>query len=240
MLERIMSFKKLFAFFTEMESGTQRAVWIAFALFTVAGLVLSFGMAFVNLNTGELANFLRSLRGVWWSPIAVTLMFVVLAFIGAPQFVLIAATVSVFGVIEGSILSWIATMISASVGFSLGKIGGSGALEKIIGNRGGRILKFIGKNGFIASFIVRQVPSGPFIIINLALGASNIEVLPFLSGTGIGILPKILLVGFGAHGLSQVISGKGIYAIGFFILAIAVWLLIVFVLRPILIKYQNR
>ena len=44
-------------------------------------------------------------------------MFIPASFIGAPQFVLIAACVVAFGPIEGFFYSWIATVISAAANF---------------------------------------------------------------------------------------------------------------------------
>lgn len=230
---------KFIKYFTTMESTSQKAVWIAFVLFSIAGLVLAFGMMFVNFDQGQLADFLRALRGKWWAPIAVTGVFTLLAFLGAPQFVLIAATVAVFGPSEGIILSWIATMFSALVGYILGRIGGKKALDKLLSGRGTRLLNFIGNNGFLTSFIVRQVPTGPFILVNLALGATNVRASWFIAGTGLGIMPKILLVAFGAHGIGQVLQGENLSAILFFIAASILWALIVFVVRPILIKRQS-
>lgn len=231
---------KAIKYFTQMESTSQKAVWLAFVLFSIAGLVLAFGMMFVNFDQGEIADFLRDLRGKWWAPIAVTGVFTLLAFMGAPQFVLIAATVAVFGPSEGVILSWVATMFSALVGYILGRLGGKKALDKLFGGRGKRFLNFIGNNGFLTSFIVRQVPTGPFILVNLALGATNVRASWFIAGTGLGILPKILLVAFGAHGIGQVLKGENLSAILFFVTASIIWALIVFVVRPILIKRQDE
>lgn len=225
---------RFYRFFTEMDSTASKAVWIAFGLFTVAGAVLAAGMMFLDLDQSGIADFLRGLRDVWWAPLAVTATFVVLAFVGAPQVVLIAATVAVFGAGEGMVLSWVATLVSGTIGYILGRVGGATALSKLLGGRGGRALGFIGKNGFLASFAIRLVPSGPFIICNMALGAAKVGSMSFLGGTGIGILPKIALVAFGAHGIGAVLNGENQAAIWFFVAAAVVWALIAFVVRPML------
>jgi uncharacterized membrane protein YdjX (TVP38/TMEM64 family) len=227
-------------FFTEMDSTAARAVWIAFILFSIAGGVLAAGMVFIDLDQGAVADFLRSLRGTNWAPAAVTFTFILLAFIGAPQVVLIAATVAVFGPAEGTVLAWIATIVSATVGYLLGRVGGAGALSRLLGKRGGRALRFIGNNGFLASFIIRLVPSGPFIVCNMALGAAKVRSTAFLGGTGVGILPKIALVAFGAHGLGQVLAGENLHAILFFVAAALIWALIAFVVRPMLANKQAQ
>lgn len=203
-------------------------------------MVLAIGMAFVKFDQGVIADFLRSVRGTWWAPIVVTLVFTILAFLGAPQFVLIAATVAVFGTSEGVILSWIATMVSALVGYIIGRIGGAPLLDKMLGGRGKRLMNFIGNNGFLTSFVVRQVPTGPFILVNLALGATKVRASWFIAGTGLGIMPKILLVAFGAHGIGQILKGENLSAIFFFVAAAIIWALIVFVVRPILLKNKSH
>ncbi|HVY03512.1 MAG TPA: hypothetical protein VG983_07635, partial [Caulobacterales bacterium] len=96
----------LVRFLTEMDSKTARTLWVSALLLTVAGAILAFGMVFLKLDQGALADVLRGLRHAWWAPGAVALMFIILAFFGAPQVALIAATVAVFGPEEGALLSW--------------------------------------------------------------------------------------------------------------------------------------
>jgi uncharacterized membrane protein YdjX (TVP38/TMEM64 family) len=117
-------------------------------------------------------------------------------------------------------------------------LGGAEAARKLIGTKGGRLLRFIGNNGFLTSFMVRQVPTGPFILVNLALGASDVRASWFIAGTGLGILPKILLVAFGAHGIGKVLQGENLSAMLFFVAAAIISGLIVFVVRPFFLKRQ--
>jgi len=222
---------KVSAFFLHMDARAVRTLWVSVALFAVAGAVLWAGKSYLDVNQGGVADFLRSARGAWWAPGAVTAVFVVLAFIGAPQIALIAGTIAVFGAGEGMVLSWIATMISALVGFGIGRALGAKGLEKL-GGIGERATSFMGKNGFLASLIIRQVPSGPFVVVNLALGAAKVPWTQFIGGTGLGILPKILLIAFAGHGFSAFERRENLSALAFFAVALLVWLLIVFVVRP--------
>jgi uncharacterized membrane protein YdjX (TVP38/TMEM64 family) len=222
---------KVSAFFSDMDARTVRTLWVSVLLFAVAGAVLWAGKSYLDVNQGGVADFLRSARGAWWSPAAVTAVFVVLAFIGAPQIALIAGTIAVFGPGEGMVLSWLATMISALVGFAIGRVMGAKGLEKL-GNIGERTAGFMGKNGFLASLIIRQVPSGPFVVVNMALGAAKVPWTHFIGGTGIGILPKIMLIAFAGHGFSAFERQDNLLALAFFAVALLVWLLIAFVVRP--------
>ena len=224
-------------FLTSLDATGVRVVWVAFALFTIAGIVLAGGMLLLDIDQGAVSDFLRALRGQWWAVSALVATFVVLAFVGAPQVVLIAATVVVFGTSDGIVLAWIATMISASVGYLIGRVGGANAVRKLLGGRGGRALDFIGENGFLASMIIRMVPSGPFIVVNMALGAAKVPSMQFVGGSGIGIIPKIALVAFGGQGLGAALRGENLSAALFFVAAGIVWALIAFVVRPLL---RNR
>jgi uncharacterized membrane protein YdjX (TVP38/TMEM64 family) len=210
------------------------AAWVGFALLGLVGALLAWGAFRMDWEQSAVAAFLQSLRGQWWAPAAVTATFTVLAFAGAPQVVLIAATVAVFGASEGMVLSWLATMISACVGYCLGRVAGPAALTGLFGGRQGKALAIIGKNGFLTSLMIRLVPSGPFILVNLALGAAKVRLSWFFGGTGIGIVPKIMLIAFGAQGVGQALQGENLPALLFFAAAGATWALIVFVARPML------
>jgi uncharacterized membrane protein YdjX (TVP38/TMEM64 family) len=222
---------KVSAFLLQMDARAVRTLWVSVLLFAIAGAVLAVGMTFLDVNEGGVAAFLRSARGAWWAPAAVTAVFVVLAFIGAPQIALIAGTVAVFGAGEGMVLSWLATMISALVGFGFGRAAGAKGLEKL-GGVGERASSFMGKNGFLASLIIRLVPSAPFVVINMALGAAKVPWTQFIGGTGLGILPKILLIAFAGHGFDAFGRRENLSALAFFAAALLVWLLIAFVVRP--------
>ncbi len=71
------------------------------------------------------------MHGPWALPAAVG-GFAVMAFLGVPQFVLIAAAVVAFGPWTGFAYSWIGTLVSALVGFALGRqLGRQGAPEPV-------------------------------------------------------------------------------------------------------------
>ena len=133
--------------------------------------------------------------------------FTLLAFLGAPQFVLIAAAVVAFGPWLGFAYSWLGTEVSSLVGFWLGRRFGA----RLLNDYGGKGLKqftdLVGRNGFLASLIVRLVPSAPFIIVNMAAGVTPMRLWAFALGTGIGIVPKIALTAFAGHTVVNVVSG---------------------------------
>jgi uncharacterized membrane protein YdjX (TVP38/TMEM64 family) len=72
----------------------------------------------------------------------------------------------------------------------------------------GRFVKLIARNGFFASFIVRLVPSAPFIVVNMAAGVTPMRVVDFLLGTAVGIVPKIMLTAFAGNSIFRVLRGQ--------------------------------
>ncbi|MBJ7413713.1 MAG: TVP38/TMEM64 family protein, partial [Phenylobacterium sp.] len=71
-----------------------------------------------------------------------------------------------------------------------------------------RFMRLVGENGFLASLIVRLVPSAPFIVVNMAAGVTPMRALHFVAGTGIGIVPKIVLTAYAGASIVQLMRGE--------------------------------
>jgi uncharacterized membrane protein YdjX (TVP38/TMEM64 family) len=219
--------RRLFAFLSNMDAKAWRALLISFVLFGGVGLVFLFGAQVLGFN-GEatVERWLGAASGPWSLPLSVA-AFAALAFLGVPQFMLIAAAVVAFGPWAGFAYSWIGTMVSSLVGFYLGRLAGARTLGSFSGEGLKRFMELIGRNGFLASLIVRLVPSAPFIVVNMAAGVTPMRVLDFVLGTGVGIVPKIALTCFAGNSLAQVMRGEG--RAGHIVLLVAVvvvWLVI--------------
>ncbi len=213
-------------FLSNMDARAWRTLAVSFVLFGGVGLVFLFGAQVLGFD-GEatVERWLGAASGVWALPVAVV-AFAALAFIGVPQFMLIAAAVVAFGPVTGFTYSWIGTMVSSLVGFYLGRLAGARVLERFSGDGVRRFMKLIGRNGFVASLIVRLVPSAPFIVVNMAAGVTPMRVTHFVAGTAIGIIPKIVLTAFAGASIIQVLKGEiGRNAVWLALIA-ALWLVI--------------
>lgn len=152
-------------------------------------------MLALEVEVSALGALLSNWRARWWAPAAVVLVFTALAFLGAPQVVLISATALAFGPIWGAALSWCATMISACVGYGLGRWAGAEQMARWSNSAiTARIAGFVARRGVLSAFLVRLVPTGPFVLVNAALGASGMAFWRFGLGTALGIAPKIALI----------------------------------------------
>ncbi len=187
-------------------------------------MVFLFGAPLLGLDSAAVARrWLAAAQGPWALP-AVILAFAVLAFLGVPQIVLIAAVVVAYGPWRGLAYGWSGTLISAMVGFALGRLFGAGLLGDVSGPTVGRFLALVGRNGFLASLVVRLAPFAPFILVNMAAGVAPVAWIDFALGTALGIIPKIVVVAFAGHSLTSIFHG-GAASLAWLALAVAVWLI---------------
>lgn len=196
-------------FIVQLDKKQARAIGVTLFMFALVVAMILMGRYFLDVDESQLKAWLASFAdSVWALPITIVL-FCAAAFFGVPQWLLIGAAVFAFGPLSGFLYSWVSTMLSASLNFWLGRVIGAERLESIGGSLVGRIIRLVRKNGFVTSFTVRLVPTGPFVLVNMAAGVSKMTFPAFLAGTGLGILPKIAAVAFLGQSLMGALRGNG-------------------------------
>jgi len=200
-----------------------RASFLAFVSFGGVGLLVLLGARLCGVTPVGMEAWLRGFSdGPWALPAAIA-MFAALAFLGAPQFVLIAAAVAAFGPWRGAGYSWAGVMVSATLGFWLGRRFAGRLLSLHSGPRLRRFVRMIGRNGLAASLLVRLAPAAPFVLVNMAAGATPMPILDFVMGTAVGIVPKIAITALGAAGVSAAGAHASLAAVGLLALALIAW-----------------
>ena len=200
--------KSLWSFLTHMDKQALRAALFLLVMFGLVLAMVLAGREFLALGQGQVAGALEPLRGSVWGLPAAIVIFTLAAFIGVPQWALIAAVVLVFGPLQGGVFAWISTMFSAATNFWIGRAMGAERLSRFGAGLVNRIVSVIRRNSFMASFAVRFVPTGPFILVNMAAGVSQVKFAAFMAGTGLGIIAKIAVVVLIAKGLLTGAQGK--------------------------------
>ncbi len=218
-------------FLTRLDATAQRSVLITLALFGLVIAIFLVGKAGIGLDMRAVEGTISSFSESPLAPLILIAIFCVAAFLGAPQFGLIAMAVAVFGPWQGMAYSWLATMISGAVTFWVGRFAGEETFRRYAGNMANRMSSFIGRNAFAASAIVRNVPTGPFLVVNMAFGISSARFLPFWAGMAIGIVPKILLVAFAGQSLLAALQGAPWIAVGAALAAGGLWIAIMLYAR---------
>lgn len=200
--------KSLWAFFTQMDKQALRALSVLLVMFGVVIILVLIGQEMLSLQESEFHRFFQHLRESGYGLPLTILTFVLAAFLGAPQWALIAGVIVAFGPVNGGIYAWIATMVSASLDFWLGRWMGAERLRRYGGELVNRIVRIVRRNGFVTSFAVRFVPTGPFVLVNMAAGVSRMTFPSFFAGTALGIIPKITIVALVGQGLISGGEGK--------------------------------
>ena len=187
--------RQLGRFLNSMDAKAITSLAVSLTLLVFVVLMFLFGQQWLRLNEdGAVLTLLARAAESPWAILGVISVFSLLALTGFPQILLFTVTIIAFGPKNGAIYSWVATMVSATLTFGLGHFLGGRWIHRLGGDRVHRTIDFIGGHGILASGLVRVVPSAPFIVVNAAAGAAHIPMWKFWTGTGIGIVPKIMLV----------------------------------------------
>lgn len=232
--------RRLLDFILNMEGRRWRAALATALLLGATVALLMIGKSQMGLEAEEkLEAWLQGYAGSPWAFAATVLLFIAAAFIGAPQFILIAACVVAFGPSLGFFYSWAATVGSAGVTYWLGRGPTARLLDRYGGRTLGRLKGFVGKNAFYASFMIRNVPSAPFIVVNMAFGATRASFPAYLLGCALGVLPKTALVAFFGGAVVSAVSGDGVWTSAILAGVAVVWLGLMLGVRE-LVKRRER
>lgn len=218
-----------------MDARAWRAMALSALLVVAVLALLVIGRMFFGPQiTAFIDSTLGQAQRGHWGLIAAILVFVLTSFVGAPQFVLIGACVVAFGPVNGFWYAWVATIISGAVNYLVGALTSAHTTKHFGGATGGRFTSFMNKNAFLASLLIRNVPSGPFIVVNMAFGAARVSFIAFITGLALGVLPKTAIVAFGGAGIMAALEGNLGIAVIMLAAAIVLWMLGVFLVRRLM------
>lgn len=223
--------KKLLAFLNNMDSRAWRTIWVSLTLLGGVGLMVVMAKSGF-LGFGEhVDQQLTALREGPWGLPATIAAFMVTSFMAAPQFVLFGACVIAFGPWVGCVYAMIGTILSAWVHFYLGRWGGAKLVERYGGDTMNRVSRFIGRNDFLASLIIRSVPTAPAVVVNMAFGASQANFWRYTAGVIVGSIPKIVIVALLGQSVMSAMAGGIMLAISGVIAVVAIWITVALAAR---------
>ena len=135
-----------------------------------------------------------------WGPLVYVVLHVLLTLVPVSKNLLATVAGALFGLAGGIALSWVASMVSAVVGFLIARRLGREAVAQMTGPRITKVEDVLRQQGFIAVVVARLTPVLPFTIVNYGAGVSAISRRDFVLGTAVGVLPGT--VGYAALGAS--------------------------------------
>ncbi|MFZ4642094.1 MAG: TVP38/TMEM64 family protein [Phycisphaerales bacterium] len=157
----------------------------------------------------------------------------------------------VFGAEYGTIAVMCGLLGGATIGFFFARIiSGASIIGLIDRNPRGRVIRtaLVESNQhrtFFLILLLRLPPNSPFAIANLAMGAAGVRALPFLAGTGIGMLPRTFFIcgtaataaATGAHDLQELLAKQGW---GWIAVGVGCLLVALFAIRMVSISALKR
>lgn len=203
--------------------SNRRTVFMGLALLAVVLAVFLLGKIGILPDADSLIDFMNSMASSPFGLPALILVFCVAIYLGIPQFALIAMAVGLFGPWLGFLYAWIANLCSGALTFWTGRLTGEQAFRRYAGDTANKLSGFVGRNAFITSAIVRNVPAGPALLVNMAFGVSHAKFTHYIAGLGLGVLPKIALIAFAGQSLLSALKGNPVVAIAAAAAAIAVY-----------------
>ena len=132
--------------------------------------------------------------GMWGVLGSIGLM-VAHSFIPFPAELLACANGMIYGLLWGTVITWIGAMLGAAMAFGLARKLGRPFVEFVVAKRDWTVLDdWAADNGWQVVLIGRLIPLIAFNLINYAAGLTRLGWWQFLWTTGIGILPMTVLM----------------------------------------------
>ena len=213
-----------------------RLWFVPLVLLTGIAAVFVLGRAGVITGLDDMLAQAGMLADSPWGLPALIGAFCLGAYLGLPQFALIGVAIVAFGPAAGFAFAWLATLCSGTLTFWTGRALGTRIVKRYSGKRLDRITRLISENAFTASAIVRTIPTGPFLLVNMVFGASGARFLPFLLGLAAGSVPKLALIAFAGESLSAALTGSLWRAVLVGAVTVAIWLGIGMASNRLLVK----
>ena len=172
------------------------------------------------LEPAVLAEGVRGLNSTPWGIPLGIVGFVAASLAAVPVTLLILTSSLVFGTLTGASVALIASVLSALIGYGIGRFTGRGLIEHLADGRMQQVSQRLGRRGILTIITVRIVPVAPFVVLNLLAGTMHISVRDFLIGTAVGMLPGIIALAVFAEGLLSLVGQADLRAVALILVGI--------------------
>lgn len=110
-----------------------------------------------------------------------------------PSEMILLATGLIWGFAGGSVVGYIGSLISASIGYYIAKRGGRPLAINSIGQKNVESLEYyMSKYGLILVAGMRAIPIVPYDLFTLASGFTQMKIKNYAIATGIGTVPRVI------------------------------------------------
>ncbi|MCC0683382.1 TVP38/TMEM64 family protein [Clostridioides sp. ZZV15-6383] len=148
------------------------------------------------LNLDAIKEYILSF-GVWAPIISFALMILQSIAAPLPAFLITFANATLFGWVNGAILSWTSAMAGATICFVIGRFLGRDVVVKLTSKFAlESIDDFFDKYGKHTILIARLLPFISFDLVSYAAGLTSMSFVSFFIATGLGQLPATIVYSY--------------------------------------------
>lgn len=133
-----------------------------------------------------------------WAPAGYILLFTLLPAAFFPVAVLALAGGLLFGLLWGSVYTFLGAMLNCALMFLLSRTVGRARIDRYVREKlppvwQSRLRRAGGKRGFYLLILLRLIPAVPYNLINYSFGLTSMRFPVYLLGSAIGIIPGTLV-----------------------------------------------
>ncbi len=134
---------------------------------------------------------LIDIRGIWWTPVVLLILYALIAPSGISMFPLTIAGAA-FGPFAGSVLNTIGIVIGAATAFAVARALGRDFVVRVTGDRFRRAERMLNRQGIWPLIQIRFMPI-PYPVVNFAAALSGVAPRRFMFASVIGLVPATLI-----------------------------------------------
>ena len=227
--EQPVSLDRLIEFFSpdtqKRRSGPQ---WSRIAPFAVLLLALFLAWRYTPLadwfTAERVMGWARASAGVSWSPFAVILAYVPVAFTMFPRPLLTLFAVVAYGPAMGFAVGLAGLVLSGAVAYGIGRAVSRDTVRRIAGKRLNRTSEVLRRRGLTAAIAVSIAPVAPFVVVGVVSGAVRLRAWQYLLGIVIGNIPGLLVTTFFGNQIAAALEDPA--RINYWLVAAAILVLV--------------
>lgn len=179
----------------------------------VSLVVVGWQLGYFDLREPQkLEHTAARVRHIPWFVPAFILGYAALAALASPVSPLAYGAGAVFGIVEGSILVWISSMIGAFAGYLLARTIWSESAKRLLGRHGRKLSELGHGNVFLRVLRLQLTPIVPFGLMNYAAGTTRLRFVPYAAGTALGVIPMTIAAVYVGDRLRAGVRGSGLKA----------------------------
>ena len=172
-----------------------RKLWVRLAIFVgllVLGFVLIRFTPLGGLFTEErMRAVIGEIRQLWWAPLLLVGLYVILAPMGLPMTPLLLAG-AVFGPLLGAVYNTLGLFLGGTASFHVARFLGRDFVEHLAGKKLRRAERLFERSGFWPLVQTRFVPF-PFAVVNFGAGLAGVKPPLFYVTSVVGLIPATTL-----------------------------------------------